>query len=123
MKIAVPTDDGKTITSHFGRARYFALFEVEEGRISRKEVVENNPYHGEHHEHGAGARHSHDRFIALLDGCEVIISRGMGRRAMADLEAAGIKPVFTDETDAEQAAKAYSEGTLKPCSTPNCGHH
>jgi len=124
MKIAVPTDDGRTIASHFGRARYFAVFEADNGQISDKQIVENNPYHGnyDYHEHGAGARDSHGRFIYLLEGCQAIISRGMGRRAVADLESAGIKPVFTDLTDAEEAVKAYSEGTLKPSKAPNCGH-
>lgn len=124
MKIAVPTDDGRTIASHFGRARHFIIFEADDGQIGDRQMVENNPYHGEHHPHGEypGAKHSHGRFISLLEGCEVIISRGMGRRAVADLEVAGIKPVFTDVADAEEAAKAYSEGTLKPCEAPGCGH-
>ncbi|NLI97940.1 hypothetical protein GX441_04690 [bacterium] len=126
MKIALPSDDGATIAPHFGRARYFIIFEAEKGKILQKELVENNPYHNDHghdsaHEHGV--HHSHERFVALLAGSEVIIARGMGRRAVADLVGAGIKPVFTETENAEEAARAYSNGTLKECSQPDCGHH
>ena len=124
MKVAVPTDDGKTIASHFGRASYFAIFEVEDGEIKEKKIVENNPYHAEgHHGDHPGAKHSHGRFVSLLEGCNAIISRGMGRRAVIDLEAAGIKPVFTDVGEAEEAVKAYSAGTLETCDRPGCGKH
>jgi len=45
MKIAVPTDDGKTISQHFGRARSFAIFEVENGEIVSKELIDSNTPH------------------------------------------------------------------------------
>jgi predicted Fe-Mo cluster-binding NifX family protein len=33
MKIAVITDDMKTISAHFGRAQYYLVFTVENGKI------------------------------------------------------------------------------------------
>ncbi len=124
MKIAVPTNDGINIASHFGRARNFAIFEVENGEIASKQIVDSNSVHGrhesEHHHHDAG---HHDRFKAAIGDCEVIIAGGMGQRARSYFEQVGIKPVFTDISDAAEAVKAYSQGTLKPCDTPDCGHH
>jgi predicted Fe-Mo cluster-binding NifX family protein len=122
VKIAVPSNDGTTIASHFGRARYFIVFEANKGTVLGKKLIENNPYHNDPvHEHGS--HHSHERFLVLLSGSQVLIARGMGRRAVVDLEAAGIKPVFTETENAEEAACAYSSGTLKDCSQPDCGHH
>jgi predicted Fe-Mo cluster-binding NifX family protein len=61
--------------------------------------------------------------MSALQGCEVVIVTGMGRRAIAHFESAGIKPVFTDVTDAEEAVKAYVSCTLKECEQPDCGRH
>jgi len=33
MKVAVVTDDGESVSQHFGRARYYAVFEVDDGKI------------------------------------------------------------------------------------------
>lgn len=119
MKIAVPTDDGKTISQHFGRAQSFVIFEVESGEITSKQLIESNtPHSGSHSGQG------HDAggwFMSALQGCEVVIVTGMGRRAIAHFESAGIKPVFTEVRNAEEAVKAYSQGTLKSLGRTDCG--
>ena len=38
MKIAAITDDGKTISQHFGRAPYYVVVTVEEGKIANFEL-------------------------------------------------------------------------------------
>jgi len=37
MKIAVISDDGKTISRHFGRAPYYLVLTVEDGKIVARE--------------------------------------------------------------------------------------
>ena len=59
MKIAVVTDDGKTICQHFGRASYYLVATVGNGRVTATELREKpghrqfsqEPKHEEHH-HG-----------------------------------------------------------------------
>lgn len=121
MKIAVPTDDGNRIAEHFGRAQSFLIFTVEEGKVLARDVLESRSPHTEDntgHSHGECAW-----FMPSLEGSDVIISRGMGRKAMAYFNEAGIKPVFTDLQNAEEAVQAYANGTLKECAQPDCGHH
>jgi predicted Fe-Mo cluster-binding NifX family protein len=118
MKIAVPTDDGKRIAEHFGRARSFVIFEVNNGEVVSKEIIESNAPHARG-EHGQGR----GWFMDALRGCEVVIAAGMGRRAIVHFQEAGIKPVFTEVADAEQAVKAYVSGTLAECEQPSCGEH
>lgn len=36
MKIAVVTDDHKTISAHFGRAQNFVVFTVEDNKVVKK---------------------------------------------------------------------------------------
>ena len=38
MKIAVVTDDEKTISAHFGRAQYYVVFTIENGMVTRQET-------------------------------------------------------------------------------------
>lgn len=118
MKIAVPTDDGKRIAEHFGRAQSFVIFEVNNGEVISKEIIESDAPHARG-EHGQGR----GWFMDGLSGCEVVIAAGMGRRAIAHFQEAGIKPIFTDVTDAEQAVKAYAQGNLETCDQPDCGKH
>ncbi|RME39883.1 MAG: dinitrogenase iron-molybdenum cofactor biosynthesis protein, partial [Thermoflexia bacterium] len=56
MKIAAVSDDGVTISPHFGRAPFYVVVTVEEGRIVGREVREkmgHAHFAGEHH-HGYG---------------------------------------------------------------------
>lgn len=64
MKIAAVTDDGTTISAHFGRARYYAVVTVEDGHITDREMRPKTGHHdfahGEHGEDGHGHEHSHE---------------------------------------------------------------
>lgn len=122
MKIAVATEDGKTIFPHFGRSPCFAIFEIEQGKIINQTMRQNtftghfsgkHPHHepGEHH-HGAGDPHVHQSVAEGLKDCRVVISQGMGRKAWEDLRARGIEMIVTDETGVENAVQKYLAGEL-----------
>jgi hypothetical protein len=76
MKVACITDDGKTISAHFGRARHYAVLTVEDGRIVARELRDKLG-HGqfapqEEHGHDHGAAHgtdpaSHDRHVRMAE--------------------------------------------------------
>jgi predicted Fe-Mo cluster-binding NifX family protein len=127
MKIAVITDDGKTISQHFGRAPYYLVFTIEDGAIVTKELrdkVGHRQFAQEDHEHesendprghgfGAHSEMKHARMIESIQDCGAIIVRGMGRGAYLAMEQANIRPFVTDLADAEQAVRAYMGGTLE----------
>jgi len=113
MKIAIASDDGKTISSHFGRTRGFVIFEIE-GKEIKKQEYRNNTFTG--HVRGLeGANHSFDRhrpILEALEDCQVVISHGMGRRIYDDLKNADIEVFITEEMDAEVALNLYIKGHL-----------
>ena len=122
MKIAVATEDGKTISAHFGRSPYFALYNIEDGEITDKEMRRNTfTGHfrgGQEHGHGGhgdshGDHEGHQTVAEALQDCKAVISHGMGRRAWEDLRASGIEMIVTDETEAESAVRMYLAGELK----------
>ena len=124
MKIAVITEDGKTISSHFGRAPGYLVFTIEEGEIIEKEQREKHghqqfahEHHDDHtHEHGHGfGTHSaarHTEMIEPIRDCDVVIARGMGQGAYLAIQQANIRPLVTELKDAEEAVRAFIDGTL-----------
>jgi predicted Fe-Mo cluster-binding NifX family protein len=131
MKIALVTDDGKSISAHFGRAQYYLIAQIEDGAVASTELVERSERcgcgegqdHGhdhDQHEHGHehAHEHSHDhgekhqRMFAPITDCAVLIARGMGQGAHRGLQVAGIQPVLTELTDINAALEAYLAGQL-----------
>lgn len=117
MKIAVPTNDGVSISEHFGRSAAFLVFDTEAGKIKARELRTN----GAKHSHDQGAcghqstesnQHNHAGILAALEGCELVICAGMGQRAAEALEGQGTQVVVAGPASAEETVIAYLAGTL-----------
>lgn len=50
--------------------------------------------------------------IESVRDCQVIIAGGMGQGAYLAIQQAGIRPIITDLSDAEQAVQDYLRGAL-----------
>ena len=124
MKIAAITDDGKSISQHFGRAAYYLVATVENGEIVERELrdklghahFQNEPHEAEApgQPHGCGSA-SHDRHVRMAESiadCEALLCRGMGAGAYYSMEQRGIRPVVTDIESIEEALQAYIEGRI-----------
>ncbi len=124
MKIAAITDDGKTISLHFGRASYYLVATVEDGKIVHTELREkmgHGHFHNQPHPvHEPGQGHgmdpaSHNKHLQMaeaLSDCEALLCGGMGMGAYQSMQSRGITPVVTDVLDIEQAILAYVQGQL-----------
>jgi predicted Fe-Mo cluster-binding NifX family protein len=128
MKIAIVSDDQKTIASHFGRALGFVIFESENSTIINREYRPNRfTMHVQHpgEEHGPEHHHSHGPIIEALRDCTVVISHGMGRRIYDDLKNNDKEVYITSETEVDKAAEMYLKGNLIDQPEMRCdhGHH
>jgi predicted Fe-Mo cluster-binding NifX family protein len=125
MKIAAITDDGRTISQHFGRAAHYLVLTVEDGRITAREMRDkagHAQFHGEHeghqedqsgrHGYGPEADRRHGRMVEAITDCEAVLVRGMGRGAYENLKARNIRPVVTEIADIEEAALSYARGDI-----------
>lgn len=124
MKIAVISDDGNTISQHFGRAPLYAVVTVEDGKIVSKENRDKAGHHtfaggehpethrGERHGYDAGAQSRHAAMAQSIDDCQVLIAGGMGWGAYESMKSRGIETVVTDIEDIDQAVNLYIEGKL-----------
>ncbi len=81
MKYALPTDDGKTVSKVFGRAKNFAIYDTEDSSYA---ILENE---GADSEHGAGTGAA--AFLATMGVGSVVVPE-VGPKAAETLEQAGI---------------------------------
>ena len=54
MTIGIPTDDGKSVSGHFGRSRYFMIVDKEQGKETKHVLVENPHDKEENEQSGHG---------------------------------------------------------------------
>ena len=123
MKIACITDDGRTISQHFGRAPYYAVLTVENGQIVKRELRDklgHAHFVGQEAEHAHGQRHGYDpasqdrhtRMAASIADCQVLLCRGMGWGAYESMRQYGIQPIITDIANIDDAVQAYLDGSI-----------
>jgi predicted Fe-Mo cluster-binding NifX family protein len=114
MRLAISAEDNNgldsTVSHHFGRCPYFVLVDMDGEEIQEVRVVDNPHY--AHHQPGMVPSFINDQ------GAEVMISGGMGRRAIAFFEQYGIQPATGASGTARMALESFLNGTLSaaaPC--------
>ncbi len=113
MKIAAVSNDGTTISAHFGKARYYVVVTVEDGVVVNREQRDRlAPV-----QHVQGTTPSplthHDRILASIADCQVALAQGMGSGMYQQLRQAGIRPIVTDVVDIDEAVSAFIAGQLR----------
>ena len=123
MKVCIPTEtnEGKAakVYGHFGSAPYFAICDTEKNTI---ETIDNA---NQHHAHGSCQP------LNALNGkkVDVIVTGGMGGRAVIMLNNSGVKAYQAIIGTVEDVLAQYANGSLKEitvdnaCSQHNCGGH
>jgi predicted Fe-Mo cluster-binding NifX family protein len=124
MKIAIITDDGKTISQHFGRAQHYLVATIENGHIVNREMRDKlgHSHFADHpHEeekpgqpHGMDAD-SHNKHLLMTEAivdCEAVLCRGMGRGAYESMKIRNILPLVTDIANIDEAIMAYVNGQI-----------
>lgn len=111
IKIAAATENGETLSSHFGRAPQYMVYSTADGEISTVEKREK-PHHGDSaHEHGHHHQHLHGDMFAPINDCQVLLVGGMGQPAYRKAQAAGLE-IFLTGGPIESAVRAYLSGEL-----------
>jgi predicted Fe-Mo cluster-binding NifX family protein len=126
MKIAAVSEDGVTISQHFGRAPYYVVVSVEDGKIvsrEKRDKLGHAQFAGEQEEaHGAdprghgfdpAAQDRHARMAAAITDCDVMIARGMGAGVYESMKQAGIRPVVANVANIDEAVQVYLAGRLE----------
>ena len=123
MKIAVITDDGTTISQHFGRAPYYAVLTIQDDQIVKREMRDKLGHQQFVHEEGhldergrhgfgPGSQSRHAAMGSAISECDVLLCRGMGWGAYDSMKQSGIETIVTDISNIEEAVQAYLDGTI-----------
>ena len=124
MKISAISEDGITISQHFGRAPLYVVITVENGKIVDKETRAKAGHHtfaasqhpdvtpGERHGYDAGSQARHTSMAETISDCQVLISGGMGWGAYEAMRSYNIEPIVTDVRSVEEAVQLYLRGQL-----------
>jgi predicted Fe-Mo cluster-binding NifX family protein len=123
MKIVAVSDDGVTISQHFGRATLYVVVTAEDGKITGKETRSKTGHHtfaaqhtetapGEKHGYDAGAQTRHASMMDTINDCQVLLAGGMGWGAQEALKNRGIEVITTDVGNIDEAVKLYLQGNL-----------
>ncbi len=117
MRVAVTSQNFRTVTAHAGKARRFLIYDIsnpcsprEIERLDLPKEMSFHEFHGDHHP---------------IDGVDALVTGGAGEGFVARLGQRGIEVVMCGETDPLQAVKDYIQGTVKPVppGEHEHGHH
>ena len=114
MRIAISADDrnglDSVVSPHFGRCPHYIFVDVEGREVKAVNAVDN-PYYGQHSP-GVVPSFIHSQ------GVNVMLTGGMGRRAIAFFEQLGVEAVSGASGTVRRALELYLGGQLRgvqPC--------
>jgi len=125
-RIALPTDDGTVLCQHFGRAHYYKVVEITDGKVTSSELRDKFAHvHGEenHGESDVSHEEVHGRMADAAHGCDAIIAGGMGMGAINALTAAGYSVMQTDKSNLDEIVEAYRAGVFVNLAGKVSCHH
>ena len=100
MRVAISTDGG-SVSAHFGRCPLFTIVDIENGKVSGREEVENPGHHP-----GFLPKFLHEK------GVNCIIAGGMGQNAIQLFSQQNIETVVGVGGKVEDVVEKILNGTL-----------
>ena len=101
MRIAISTD-GEFVSAHFGRCPSFTIIDIEDGKILKKDVVDNPG-----HQPGFIPQFLHKK------GVNCIVAGGMGIRATGFFNDLGIQAIVGVSGNIDEVIEKLLKGTLE----------
>jgi predicted Fe-Mo cluster-binding NifX family protein len=118
-QIAIVTDDGVNVSSHFGRAPFYEVVEMSDGKVIKRERREKAGHHvfaseegSPEHNESQGRQHRHQAMLSPIMDCQVVVVGGMGQGAANHFREANLTPVLTGLRTIEEVIHAIASGSL-----------
>ncbi|MHB8132734.1 MAG: NifB/NifX family molybdenum-iron cluster-binding protein [Anaerolineaceae bacterium] len=124
-KIAIATENGKTVSQHFGKAPQYLVAVIEGETVVTTELrdkVSHQHSHGHHQppehddsklqESENAAKDIHLSMSDAIKDCEVVIAGGMGWGARNHMQNQGLQVIMTDIKEIDLVIKNWIKGIL-----------
>jgi hypothetical protein len=123
MRIAVITDNLKTVSEYFERAKFYLVFTLENGKITGQELrlksndgdfagKERGVVPNDLHYIGLHSEVKNTNMMGTIIDCDVLLARGMDKAIYDGLKIRSIHPIITDIQDVQTAVDAYLNGDI-----------
>lgn len=113
IRVAVATDDGKTISAHPARAKYYEIITISDGNISDRVRITKEVYPVLNVDRGKSSLNGKNKhIIPSFPGCTHLIARGIGSNAYHRLLRFDINPILTDIHSIDEAISAFISGSI-----------
>ncbi len=120
MKIAITSENGKTVSKHFGKATQYVVINIEDGKIVSRETRPKIAHlHADCSKHKvcacqcrnqdceASVYDRHRTMIVNILDCSILLAGGMGIGVREMLTSRRIQAVITHCENIEDAVKLY----------------
>ncbi len=111
VKIAVITNDGVMVASHFGMAEYYLVITAQAGEVISQEK-RLKPHHQLHPSSEEAHGHDHVDMLAPIQDCSILFSGGMRSRAYEHARSAGLEVIMV-VGKIDDAVRKYLDGELE----------
>ena len=119
MKIAITSQNQRTVSGHAGKTTRFVVFEIDNNVITDKSLIELEKENVLHEYFHANPSRSDVHPVLEMD---VVITGSMGPGFPIKMKAHGIEAIMTDEKDIDVVVKSYLDGNLIRLQ-PQAHHH
>ena len=116
VRIAIATDDGRTVSTHFSRATHFAVVTVDRGVIVARELRARATQHRPRSRTAAPAQE--DEALAPIADCALVVARHIGWRARDRMAEIGLTPIVTDRVSVDDATADCAAGRIVNIAQP-----
>ena len=113
MKIAIPTNDGFSITSNTKYLKGFKTFEIIDGKVIKESYLTGLNEMTDHQISFDQDGLPCNPLVNAIEDCKLVISNGLDKKLFEDLVKAHKEVYITDATEVRIAVRRFIYQTLK----------
>ncbi len=116
MKIAIPTRDGRRISSNIQSINGFNVYEISNGEIIAESFISRKYTEKKLEESEIAEDSRNEKELSLISGiwdCQIVISNGFGKLMFEELVKAQKEVYITEAVDSRIAINHFIKQTLK----------
>jgi len=125
-RIAIASNDGKSVVGQFGYTQFFKVISIDDGKVVDEELREIDlNYDGSDIEENKknvvsglslnvvyGSNYKYQRHLNHLKDCDVVISRKFCGNGILSVERTNKVPILTRNNNFEKCVKEFIDGNL-----------